>query len=276
VTIEVSIIIPTLARLNEVVSCLESIKKSDFKNIEILIVDQNCSNLLEPTIKSFEEQKKIIHTKVNFKGVSKARNHAAKMAVGKYLFFLDDDAELFPETISLALSIIKNKEVDVIFGRCVDRFGVNVMINFKNVPGFLSLSKHKNMFIESTMMIKRNIFLDYLFDEGLGVGTFHGAHEGYDIVLRMLYNNISIFYDPSIKVYHPHKKNYYNDYNVRRVFAYSCGFAKLCQKHGLHKMYFKRLILVILYLPYLFVFQKNKYRYYVVEMNALIVGRFIN
>lgn len=272
---KVTIIIPTLGRSTEIYSCLDSINNFGNKIFEVIIVDQNCSSLIDEAVDAFKSKFKILHCKVYFKGASKARNYAAEMASGEYLFFMDDDAELFPNSLELAIGLIERKNADVVFGKCVDRTGLKSVLNFEDQPGFLSLKKHGNMFVESTMLVKKVVFLKYQFDEGLGVGTFHGAEEGYDIVLRMLNDGVTLFYDPSVRVYHPQKITNYSESDIKRVFSYRCGYAKLCHKHRLNKTYYSRLFQVALYLPYVFIFNRKKFRYYLVELCALVVGRLV-
>ena len=129
------------------------------------------------------------------------------------------------------------------------------------------------MFIEFTMFIKKETFSKFLFDESFGVGTFYGAEEGYDLVLRMLHKKVIIFYTPEIKMYHPQKViNHSDSSEIRRVFSYRCGFAHLCVKHKLYKKYCTRLLKVILYIPYTMVFAPRKTRYYLSELMGLLTG----
>ena len=125
------------------------------------------------------------------------------------------------------------------------------------------------------MLAKTDVMLNYPFDETLGVGNFHGAEEAYDVVIRMLKRGVSLFYDPSISVFHPQIDLTYQDKGIRRVFTYRCGFARICQKHSLHRKYYSRCIKVALYIPYCFFFKRNRFRYYIAEMLGLVAGRII-
>ena len=271
----ISIIIPTLGRTTELDALLSSIYSSIYKNFEIIVVDQNCSDILDEIIKKYADVLICKHLKVSFKGAAKARNYGASFASGEYLFFPDDDAELLSYTLDVALETFDKSKADVVFGKCIDRSGNDSVAVFSQEENFLSLQKYDNMFIEATMVIKKSVFLEYLFDETLGVGTFHGAEEAYDLVLRMLYDKIAIFYTPKLHVYHPNKVTDYKDADIKRVFTYRCGFAKLCQNHNLHKKYYNRLIKVLLYLPYTFVFKRDRSRYYFSELLGLIAGKVI-
>jgi len=131
----------------------------------------------------------------------------------------------------------------------------------------------EKMFIEFTMFIKKETFSEFLFDESFGIGTFYGAEEAYDLVLRMLREKVVIFYTPDVRMYHPQKViSHFDGFEKRRVFSYRCGFAHLCVKHKLYRKYCTRLLQVILYIPYTMVFAPRKIRYYLSELMGLLTG----
>jgi glycosyltransferase involved in cell wall biosynthesis len=229
--------------------------------------------MLDDIILKYKDLLSIQHIKVDFTGAARARNHGLQFANGQYLFFPDDDAELFPETLVLSIETLKSTHADVVFGKCVDRSLADSVGIFSKNSGYLSLQRHESMFIEATMFIKKETFSKFLFDESFGIGTFYGAEEAYDIVLRMLYEKVIIFYTPEVKIYHPRKVISHSDSSeIRRVFSYRCGFAHLCVKHKLYRKYCTRLLQVILYIPYTMVFAPRKIRYYLSELMGLLTG----
>jgi glycosyltransferase involved in cell wall biosynthesis len=272
----ISIIIPTIGRSAQLEALLHSITCSNYKNYEIIIIDQNQTGMIDDIIIKYGDITPIHHAKVNFVGAARARNHGLQFANGNFLFFPDDDAELFPETLSLFIEYSKKTGADVLFGRCVDHTSADSAGTFAKKGGYLSLRRHLHMFIESTMCLKKETFLEFPFDESFGVGTFHGAEEAYDLVLRMLHKNVTIYYTPDVKIYHPHKVIDHSDQaEIRRAFSYRCGFAHLCAKHKLYKKYFIRLIQVLLYIPYTMIFASKKTRYYLSELMGLLTGMVV-
>ena len=273
---ELSVVIPTLGRKEELKQLLYSITKTQYPINEVIVVDQNCNSLIDEIITEFNSRLTIIHLKVNFKGASRARNYGSTKVTGEYICFPDDDAEFFSDTIVRALEIVANKHVSVLFGKCIDHDKNDSVSNFVDKDGYLSLKKHEGMFVESTLFIDTNLFKEYLFDENLGVGTFHGAEEGYDLVLRLLKDKISIYYSPSILFYHPSKvMNHISENEIRRVFTYRCGFASLCRKHKLKKKWLTRFFKVSVLIPYLFLFDFKKSRYYIAEWLGLLTGLIV-
>jgi len=269
----ISIIIPTIDRSAQLDALLHSITYSTYKNYELIVIDQNQTRIADDIILKYSDLLPIQHIKVNFTGAARARNYGLQFANGKYLIFPDDDSELFPETLALFIENIKSRGADVLFGKSVDRKLADSVVVFSDKSGYLSLKHHEKMFIEFTMFIKKEIFSEFPFDESFGPGTFYGAEEGYDLVLRMLYEKVKIFYTPEIKLYHPQKVNdYCESSEIRRVFSYRCGFAHLCVKHKLYRKYCTRLLQVILYVPYTMVAAPRKTRYYLSEFMGLLTG----
>jgi glycosyltransferase involved in cell wall biosynthesis len=272
----ISIIIPTIGRSTQLDALLHSITNSTYKYYEVIVIDQNSSSIAEDVALKYKNIIPIIHQKVDSLGAARARNYGAKLANGQYLFFPDDDSEMFPETLALSVEVLKRTRADVLFGKCVDRKLADSVGIFSDKSGYLSLKHHEKMFIEATMFIKAETFSEFSFDESFGVGTFYGAEEAYDLVLRMLYKNVIIFYDSTIKIYHPQKViNHFDSSEIRRVFSYRCGFAHLCIKHKLYQKYYTRLLKVILYIPYTIVFAPRKTRYYLSELMGLLTGMIV-
>jgi len=272
--IKFSIVIPTLNRVTEVDAVLGSIAHQAYQDLEVIIVDQNGDDRLAAVIAKHSNKLRIQHFRVAFRGASKARNYGARYASGEILFFPDDDAELLPDFLRKAeASFSENPNCDVIFGKCVDRLGHDSVARFSEKSGYLTRKMHVGMFIEATMLIKRDVFLEHLFDESLGVGTFHGAEEAYDLVLRLLANNRTLYYTPHLQVYHPNKvKNYQDPDEIRRVFTYRCGFSKLCLKHKMYGKLISRVGAICLYVPFLILKDRSRCRYYISELLGLLSG----
>lgn len=279
-SLDLSIVLPTIGRTTEVEAMLESISVFVAPvsiSFEIIVVDQNYSDVLDSIVKRFYNQGLVIvHQKVSFRGLSKAKNFGAKLARGKYVCFIDDDAEFLEGTVERAISCLENNNYDIVSGRCIDRDGYDSALKFEHTEQVLTLSSFENRFIESTMFFRREICDRFQYDENMGVGAFYGAEEGYDLVYRMLHAGVIIFYDPEIVFYHPQTVlSHEGDTVVRRAFTYRCGFGYLCKKHHLNKKYWERLLSVQLYLLYLLLFNRKKVKYYFAEMLGLIVGKHI-
>lgn len=271
---KISIIIPTLGRLKEVDELLQSMIDVQNYSHEVIVVDQNFNNSLDHIISQYTVKFNIKHYKVDFRSLSKAKNYGIRKAKGELICFPDDDSLFLERTLSTGISFLDtNSNIDVVFGKCIDFDGNDSVIKFNQESGYLYLNNFEGKFVEATMFARTNILKNMLFDENLGIGSFFGAEEGYDIVYRLLCLNHVLYFNTNIKFYHPQAiLNYDSLSALRRVYHYRLGFAYLCWKHRFYLKYFQRLSLTFFYIPLLFLFGRKKYEYYLIEFFSLIVG----
>jgi len=86
----VSIVIPTYNRKNDVLECLGSLKKLDYPNYEIIVVDNNSTDGTSEAIEQDFPDVKILQSRSNL-GVTGGRNLGARHAKGDFVLFLDND-----------------------------------------------------------------------------------------------------------------------------------------------------------------------------------------
>jgi len=102
----VSIVIPAYNEAKNIGRLLGSIKKQTYSKIETLVVDDGSK---DNTIEICKEHKARVFARSHAER-SVQRNFGAKMAKGKYLFFLDADMELSPKVIAECVSVINKKD----------------------------------------------------------------------------------------------------------------------------------------------------------------------
>lgn len=93
---KLSVNIITYNREKELLRGLESLKKQNFKDYEIVIVDNNSTDDTEAKVKEFIDKNETIRFKYEKQsknlGVAGGRNRAFEMSSGEYIFTFDDDA----------------------------------------------------------------------------------------------------------------------------------------------------------------------------------------
>jgi len=89
----VSIIIPTWNRKDDLVRCLESVQKLDYKNKEVIIVDNASTDGTVSLLRELSLPVKVIRNPKNL-GASLAKNQGARLSCGDFLWFLDSDTEI--------------------------------------------------------------------------------------------------------------------------------------------------------------------------------------
>ncbi len=103
----VSIVIPTKNSENFLEACLDSVKNQTYKNIEILIVDNNSTDNTKKIAGKYTDR-------VFNKGPERntQRNFGAEKSQGYFLLFIDSDMELTSKVISSCINMI-NKDKSI-------------------------------------------------------------------------------------------------------------------------------------------------------------------
>lgn len=141
----ISVIIPVYNCENHLFSCLNSVLKQSYSNLEIICID-DCStdNSLEILNYFAKEDSRVkILKNVKNKGLGYTRNKGIKHANGDYIFFLDSDDWISFNALEVLLKNAKSNNSDLTFFKLVRFYNNNFIFN---QPGF-DLS---NFFDENT------------------------------------------------------------------------------------------------------------------------------
>lgn len=176
----VTLIVPIYNVEQYIDQCLKSIQYQEYKNIECLLID-DCGqdksiDICRKFIASYEGPIKfsIIKHDCN-KGLSAARNTGIHQARGEYLYFLDSDDFLFPNSISSLVKILTDECYDMVIGN----FETNISSQYPSVKRELNLSGFSQImtsFIAGdyyvmawNKLIKKDFILknELLFNEGI-------------------------------------------------------------------------------------------------------------
>lgn len=116
----VSVIIPTYSRNNTLEKAIDSVLAQTYKNIEIIVVDDNLpgsqfradtNHIMKKYVDQYEVQ--YIQNTENLGGAG-ARNVGIEASRGEYLAFLDDDDEYYPQKIEKQLRVFLESENDLL------------------------------------------------------------------------------------------------------------------------------------------------------------------
>lgn len=115
-TISISIIVPFYNSKKYISACLKNLinQKFDF-NFEIILINDGSKDGGEKELVNFKNYNIKLFTLKKNLGPSAARNLGIKNAKGKYIFFLDVDDEIAPNTLSELYKYTLNKNYDFIF-----------------------------------------------------------------------------------------------------------------------------------------------------------------
>lgn len=225
---KISLILSTLGRVIEVEEYIKRLLLSDYdlNKIELIIVDQNDTDLLRDIIRKYENMLNLKHLEVNFKGLSKSRNYGIKYASGEIIGFPDDDCWYEKDTLkNIEKSFNKNLDSEIILGKILDQYDNLCYMKDSNKSLINKISyryraNSNNIFVRNSDKLK--------FDENFGIGAKYPASEDTDLIYTYLRENKKIIYDNNIIVRHPNVD--YNIISEEKVKLYSYGYGAYCRK----------------------------------------------
>lgn len=136
----ISIIIPIYNVEKYVAECLNSVisQTYDHSKIECIIVN-DCTpdksmDIVNKIIGKYSgEMTFITHRHKENKGLSSARNTGISIATGEYLYFLDSDDYIYPNSIELLMEgVEKYKDIDIVVGNFFDERLNRPLMNIHN------------------------------------------------------------------------------------------------------------------------------------------------
>ncbi len=205
----ISVIVPTYGRVNELKRALKSVEKQTYKNIEVIIIDDNTDDEISKQVRNIVKKDfpsySYIKNSVNLGG-AESRNVGIKEAKGKYLSFLDDDDEYCDNKIELQYNFFKqSKDKNLALVYC---YGNVIYPNGKIEPEVTSFSGNclvdqmkGNIAGTSFWMVKKSAIKD--------VGGFKKIHSHQDgvVLLNLLANGYTVdLVKESIVNYYFHAK----------------------------------------------------------------------
>lgn len=105
----VSIIVSVYNGERYIEECIESVLNQDYKNIELILVDDgsfDSSNVILDKYSLKDKRVKVIHKENS--GVSNSRNIALERSLGEYICFLDQDDILAKDYVSYFMALFVN------------------------------------------------------------------------------------------------------------------------------------------------------------------------
>jgi len=128
----ISVVVPVRNNPRELKLCLEQLFASSYSSYEVIVVD-DASTDQTPEVAA------LLGAKVlrlgSRRGPAGARNRGAEIARGEYLFFLDSDVCVHPDTLEeLHDTFVRHPDLDAVFGSYDTRpTAENVLSEYKNL-----------------------------------------------------------------------------------------------------------------------------------------------
>jgi glycosyltransferase involved in cell wall biosynthesis len=116
----ISVLIPARNEAYNIDKCLNYLLNQDYKNLELIVLDDNSEDNTKHIVESFS--KKHNHIQLlkgkelpeGWLGKNWACNQLSQQAKGQYLLFIDADVEIQPDAISAAIEEMKRSETKML------------------------------------------------------------------------------------------------------------------------------------------------------------------
>ena len=189
----VSVMIPYYNCKEYIVETIQSVLSQSHQNFEIIIVDDGSDPEHADYLREFLADKPAIRYAVqNNQGVAAARNHAARLAGGKYFLFLDSDDLILPDYIEKCVTVLENNPDCKLVYPLAEYFDAQEGLwNLPDYDGLESLLKGNRIPIISMHRAEDFVSLGG-FDENLT------THEDWDLWIRLLSNGGTVIRIPEV------------------------------------------------------------------------------
>lgn len=208
-----SIIIPVYNRFDLLFKCLLSIKAQINTSYEVIIIDNNSTEIQKDKFYSLINCKKILNdSNLHY---LKACNQGAKIAKGKYLIFANSDILLEPDTLLLTNKFLEQTDnIGVLGSRIVNFNGLlqevgSVVFNdgstkgvgrgFPGLPVWLGYPREVDYVSGCYLVTPKKLFEEIDgFDESLAPAYY----EDVDYCTRVIKKGLKVIVDPRIIIHH--------------------------------------------------------------------------
>ena len=119
--VQISFCLPVYNVREYLDACIRSIYEQNIADFEIICVDDASTDGSREELERIAENHReilVLHNESNL-GIGYARNRAIKNCAGKYIWFVDADDMLVPDTAGLYLDIAEKTGADAVLGKCI-------------------------------------------------------------------------------------------------------------------------------------------------------------
>ena len=235
-----SLILATVGRSEEVARFLASLDAQDYRNFELIVIDQNDDERLTPLLKVYRERFKFLHVR-SARGLSRARNVGLKLAGGDVIAFPDDDCWYPPGLLTKVAGVLESTpDIDGVTGRFTDGDGRtegrwldrSMLLNRYNIwRGAITFS----IFLRRRVVDAVGQFNASL---GVGAGTPWGASEETDYLLRSLQQGFRLKFLNDLVLHHPVKTAHFDEGACNRQQKYEAGIGRVMRMNDYPFWYF--------------------------------------
>ena len=227
-----SLVLATLDRTAELANFLAHLDQQSNQQFEIIIVDQNVDDRLEPVLAPYKSRFSLKHLR-SPRGLSRARNVGLRYASGKIVAFPDDDCWYEASTLErISRLFSEHPEWDGITGRAKAERAFQF---FDSKEGFLDTINVWRRAISFTVFLRSSVIKEVgEFDPLLGVGSGSGFESGEetDYLLRAIKKHCRIYYRPDLIIHHADMPTTCDRNMRQKAYGYGRGLGRTVRKHN--------------------------------------------
>lgn len=241
--LKVSVIVPIYNAMNVLDKTIPSILNQSYKNIEILLVDNNSTDKSFEYIKSLQQKDdRIIALTEKKQGPNNARKTGLLNSTGDYIMFCDADDYLKEDAISNFINEIDKSKADVVIGNYIEITPERDIIKrkkgvfFKEVDYNLKQEK-EILFIKPALWNK--IFRKDLIEEDFFIKSTIGEDMVITLESLMLSNNIK-YIDEDIYEYVISEEGLSNSVSAKSILDILVtvkGLKEISKKYSVYEEY---------------------------------------
>ena len=210
----VSVIIPVYNEYKFTMRCLQSLVDTTLDiSYEVLLADDNSTDETQQ-IANQVKNITVIKNRTT-KGFLNNCNHAAKYAKGKYLYFLNNDTQLFPRTVSSLVNVLeKDQEVALVGSKCImpngklqaagscwEKGGKTSDRGYNQNPFLEEFNRYS--FVDyctgASLMVRREFWEE---EKGFDEQFSPGYYEETDLCARAKRKGLKVAYQPESEIIH--------------------------------------------------------------------------
>ena len=229
----IDLILPTVGRTSEPRRLLGSLATQTYRDFRLIIVDQNDDDRLAALVDEFGAGLSISHLR-SAPGISRARNVAVAHLDADVIGFPDDDCWYAPDLLERVAAVLSaNQEWGGVSGRSVDADAHPTTGHYDKQRRMLTRYNLWSRVGSYKMFLRRRV-IDTVgrFDEMLGVGSSGpwGGGEDLDYALRAVDSGHLLYYDPSLVVFHPRRRETGSQPDPADGYRYGMGMGRVLRK----------------------------------------------
>ena len=191
-----------------VVECVRSLHASEDIDCEIVVVDDGSTRIDVAGLLVAHHLEARVFTLDENRGPAHARNYGVRQAVGEIVFFIDADAQVYPETLRRIMAHFADPRIDGVTIAWSDTpLADNFFNKFKAVETNYIINEYwEQSFGSNGSAIKKAVFAaEGGFDE-----DFKAAHaEDFCLGLQLVAKNYNIVLDPTILMKNGYIDNFF-------------------------------------------------------------------